>query len=132
MLFRVAAVIAVGVAVLGGTASAQGMLEQAEAKVKALSVELQAHTEAAKAEGGKGTAAMRANDRAGACAGFTKSREETQTVLGLLAQQREQVMLASADAATAIGRANKIDEMSGTWMGMASQLDQRIAQVCPA
>ena len=52
--------------------------------------------------------------------------------LALLAQQREQVMLASADAATAIGRANKIDEMSGTWMGMASQLDQRIAQACPA
>ena len=132
MLVRVAAVIAVGVAVLGGVASAQGMLEQAEAKVKALSVELQAHTEAAKAEGGKGTAAMQANDRAGACAGFTKSRAETQTVLGLLAQQREQVMLASADAATAIGRANKIDEMSGTWMGMVSQLDKRIAQVCPA
>ena len=39
-------------------------------------------------------------------------------------------MLASPDAATAVGRANRIDEQTGTWMTLAGQLDQRIAMVC--
>ena len=73
---------------------------------------------------------MEANDKTTACTHYKSSRAETQTIIGLLSQQREQILLASTDTATALGRANKIDEMMGTWLGLASQLDQRITIAC--
>jgi prophage antirepressor-like protein len=73
---------------------------------------------------------MQAGDKAAACTSFKTSRAETASVLDLLKQQREQILIATADAATALGRANQNDVMQGTWLGLQSQLDQRIAATC--
>ncbi len=129
MLMRVAAAVAVCLGLVAG-AEAQGLREKAELKVRELTAQIEEHSAAAKMKSAEGTQAMRANDAAGACAGFKAGRAEAQTVLDLLTQQREQVMVASEDAAAAVARANRIDEMSGTWLGLASQLDARIKAVC--
>lgn len=129
MFVRVSAMAAVCLS-FAGAASAQGVREQAEAKLKTITADLQTHTAAAKAEGGKGQEAMRANDKAGACESFKKARTETGTVLNLLSQQREQVMIATEDAATALARANKIDEMAGSYITLAAQIEARVTATC--
>lgn len=111
-------------------AYAQNLHEQAEAKVKELTVQLQAHSTAARTKGAEAQKALQAGDKAAACTHYKASRAETATILTLLSQQREQIMLATPDAATAIGRANRVDEQTGTWMTLAGQLDQRIPMVC--
>jgi hypothetical protein len=103
---------------------------EAEAKVKELGVQLQAHSASARAKSAEGQKALQAGDRTTACTLYTASRAETDTVLGLLTQQREQIMLATPDAATSIGRANGIDGQTGAWMTLAGQLDQRVAMAC--
>lgn len=128
-MMRVAAAAAAGVVFAAG-ADAQGIREAAELKVRELTAQIQEHSAAAKMKSAEGTQAIRGNDKASACSGFKAGRAEAQAVLDLLPQQREQVMIASADAATALGRVNRIDEMTGTWLGLASQLDERIKVVC--
>lgn len=111
-------------------ASAQNLHAEAEAKVKELSAQLQTLSGTARAKGGDGQKALQAGDKPAACTHYKGARADTATILTLLAQQREQIMLATPDAATAIGRANRVDEQTGTWMTLAGQLDQRIAMVC--
>jgi hypothetical protein len=126
-LASAAVVMALAVAPI---ASAQNLHAQAEAKVKELSVQLQAHSTFARAKGAEGQKALQAGDTATACTHYKASRAETDIILSLLTQQREQIMLATPDAATAIGRANGIDGQTGSWMTLAGQLDQRIAMAC--
>lgn len=123
------AVVAIAIATTP-IAFAQGIQEQAEAKVKAMTAELQAHSATARTESGAAAKAMEANDKATACPHYTVARAETQAIIDLLPQQREQILLASKDTATAIGQANKVDQMMGTWLGLASQLDERIKIAC--
>jgi hypothetical protein len=129
MLMRAAAALAVCMTV-AGWADAQGLRETAELKARELTAQIQEHAAAAKMRSAEGARAVEGDDKAGACAGFKAGRVEAQTVLDLLTKQREQVMMASEDAGTALARVNKVDEMSGAWIGLASQLDQRIAAVC--
>lgn len=117
---------------LAPIAHAQNIQEQAEAKVKAMTAELQAHSATARTEGAEAAKAMQANDKPTACTHYKTSRAETQKIIDLLPQQREQILLASTDTVSAIGRANKVDEMMGTWLGLASQLDERIKMACPS
>lgn len=127
---RLAAIIVLSVVAVAPTASAQDLHAQAEARVSELGAELQVHSGLARAKGAEAQKALQAGDKASACTLYKTSRAETATILGLLTQQREQIMLASPDAATAIGRANRVDEQTGAWMTLAGQLDQRIALAC--
>jgi hypothetical protein len=127
---RLAAAAAFLAAAAVPVATAQNLHVQAEAKVKELTVQLQTHSTAARAKGAEAQKALQAGDKAAACTHYKASRAETATILNLLSQQREQIMLATPDAATAIGRANRVDEQTGTWMTLAGQLDQRIPIVC--
>ena len=110
-LASAAVVMALAVAPI---ASAQNLHAQAEAKVKELSVQLQAHSTSARAKGAEGQKALQTGDTATACTHYKASRAETDIILSLLTQQREQIMLATPDAATAIGRANGIDGQTGS------------------
>lgn len=123
-------IAAAALALAAPLASAQSIQAQAEAKVKAMTAELQTHSATARAEGAAAGQAMEAGDKATACTHYQTSRAETQKILDLLPQQREQIFIASPDTATALGRANKVDEMMGTWLGLASQLDGRITLAC--
>lgn len=131
MIVRTAAMaMAIVLVALAGAASAQGIQQQAEAKAKAIAAELQTHTVLAKAESSKGAAALQSGDKASACTSFNVSRGEAQRILDLFPQQREQVILATSDAALALARVQKIDENHGVWVTLASQLDERMKLVC--
>ncbi len=77
MIVRTAA-MAIGLVAMAGAASAQGIQQQAEARAKAITAELQTHTALAKAESGKAAAALRSGDKASACTSFKVSRAEAQ------------------------------------------------------
>lgn len=131
MLSITRAMMAASLAMLAcAPALAQGIQEQAEAKARVISGELQMHSANAKAESSKASAAMQGGDKAAACSGFKASRAEAQKVLDLFPQQREQMMIASSDTALAIARVQKIDENHGIWITLASQLDERVKLAC--
>lgn len=130
MLSRLASAAALCALAFTPGALAQNIQQQAELKIHELTAQLQAHSATARAEGAEAAKAMQASDTAGACTHYKTSRAETQIIIDLLPQQREQIMLATSDTATAVARMNRVDEMIGTWLGLASQLDGRIAQVC--
>lgn len=130
MVGRAIAMMAVGILLLADAANAQSVQERAEAKAKAIGVELQTHSSAAKAESARAAAALQAGDKTTACAAFNASRAEAQKVLDLLPQQREQVMIASSDAALALARVEGIDKNHGVWLTLASQLDERVKLAC--
>lgn len=130
VLFRLASAAVMLALAAAPVASAQNLHAEAEAKVKELSSQLQTYSTTARAKGAEGQKALQAGDKAAACTHYKSSRADTATILTLLTQQREQIMLATPDAATAIGRANRVDEQTGSWMTLAGQLDQRIAMAC--
>lgn len=118
------------VLLINAPAFAQGLHEQAQAKVRALSVEIKSHSDASRAAGTDAQRALAAGERAKSCAAFKTSRAEAAKVLELLAQQREQVLLATPDVATGVMQASRIDDMTGSWMKLAAQLDERLPKVC--
>ncbi len=130
MLARVASALSFLAIAAAPVAFGQSIHAEAEAKVKELSVQLQAHSTSARAKGAEGQKALQAGDKTTACTLYTASRAETDIILDLLKQQREQIMLATPDVATAIARANAVDGQTGAWMGLAGQLDQRISMAC--
>jgi hypothetical protein len=130
VLFRLASAMFVIALAATPVASAQDLHAEAEAKVKELSGQLQTLSTTARTKGGEGQKALQAGDKPAACTHYQAARADTATILTLLTQQREQIMLATPDAATAIGRANRVDGQTASWMTLAGQLDQRIASVC--
>lgn len=132
VLSRLASTAILLALVAAPVAAAQNLHAEAEAKVKELSVQLQTLSTNARTKGGEGQKALQAGDKSAACTHYQSARADTATILTLLTQQREQIMLATPDAATAIGRANRVDEQTASWMTLAGQLDQRISATCAA
>ncbi len=130
VLSRLASAAVLLATAVAPVAAAQNLHAEAEAKVKELSAQLQTHSTTARAKGAEGQKALQTGDKAAACSHYQGARADTATILALLTQQREQIMLATPDAATALGRANRVDEQTGSWMSLGAQLDQRIQLVC--
>jgi hypothetical protein len=61
---------------------------------------------------------------------FKESHAESEAVLSPLETQRDQVNVLAPDAASAMARTTRIDEMMGSWLNQIGQLNERIAKVC--